>query len=139
MRRTPGSGTARTAGPSAAAGEAPAFYRVLLGHQHRGGVAELQVGGGERVVIGKRMRHGHHAMLREMQEEPLGVADARNGMHAFPGEARELAPLARVGGAMSLIAASRMAKPFTLSVPCATTASTVHSRVRGSRKGRQAA
>ena len=77
--------------------EAPAFYRVLLGHHDRQPVAEREVGGTEGMVVGKRVRDHFEPQRPEVAEEPRGVPDPGDGMDASCAERRRLHAPARIG------------------------------------------
>jgi hypothetical protein len=67
--------------PMVFAREAQAFYRILLGHDDRIGVAEFEVRGGVGMMIGKRVRGKAQAQLLQMIEKTRRIADAGDGMH----------------------------------------------------------
>src|SRR5512134_4053967 len=62
------------------AGERAAFYCILLGHQDRVAVRELEVAGRERVMVGERVRREREAERLERGEEPRRIADSGDGM-----------------------------------------------------------
>ena len=67
----------------------PAFYGILLGHQNRQTIVEIEVCGAKRVVIGKRMRIDLDTMPGQQLKKALRIADARNRMCRATGETRE--------------------------------------------------
>ena len=68
--------------PAALVGERSAFYRILLGHQDRARAGDRQVGGGEAVVIRKRVRDRVNPERFELREKARRIADAGDRMHA---------------------------------------------------------
>src|SRR5262252_3467220 len=71
-----------------ASAEAPAFYRILLGHQHEVAIRIVQILGPKGVVIGKGMGRESEPHAFESGEEPRGVADARDGVEPLARELR---------------------------------------------------
>ena len=67
--------------PAAIIGKGCAFYRILLGHQHRGCVGPCKVRSGETMVIGQRMRRRIDPERAQLGEKTSGVSDAGNGVH----------------------------------------------------------
>ena len=64
-------------------GEADAFYCILLRHQHRQVVGELDVGGREASMIRQRVRRNLDAELLQGCEELLRIANGRDRVHAL--------------------------------------------------------
>ena len=77
-------------------GEAFALHRILLGHENRCVVGEIDLRRTERVMVGKRMTdHGQSARFEETKE-PLLVTDCTHGVHRGTGESVERARQIRV-------------------------------------------
>src|SRR5690606_41353021 len=74
--------------PSAPLSLHDALPIFLLGHQHRQVAAELEVFGGETVVVGKGVRHHRDAAAAQHGEETLGIAD-RSEEHTSELQSRE--------------------------------------------------
>src|SRR5215831_20059560 len=79
-------------GDQVATTEAPAFYRILFGHQDKVAVREHKIRLAERVVIGEGMRGDSEPHLRQLSEEAIGVADSGGRVKALPREVRDREP-----------------------------------------------
>src|SRR3989344_8163508 len=66
--------------PCLIAGEAFAFYRIFLGHDHRQIVRKADVVRRVTVMVGKRMLDDPQAQTPQMRKEPVRIADAGHGM-----------------------------------------------------------
>src|ERR1700756_413425 len=78
--------------PQPRAGERRAFYGILLRHEHRSRVGELELARGETMVVGKGMLDDLEALRAELAKETRRVADSRDRVH---GAATELTERAR--------------------------------------------
>src|SRR5689334_12039957 len=56
-------------------GEPAAFYRILFRHQYGVGVRKLEVGGGERVMVRKRMGRKVESHFLQLAEKAARIAD----------------------------------------------------------------
>ena len=72
--------------PAFGTGERTAFYRILLRHQHRQRIAELQLAAAEAVMVGKGMLGDLQPGAAQLRKEALRVADAGHRMHAPAGK-----------------------------------------------------
>ena len=67
--------------PAAFRRESLAFYRILLGHQHRQILREVQILGAEGVMVGEGMLQNAQPGVAQLVEKPPWIADAGHRMH----------------------------------------------------------
>jgi len=72
--------------PMVFARETQAFYRILLGHDDRIGVAELEIRLGECVMIRKCVCRKAQSQTLQMIEKARRIADAGDRVHLFTAE-----------------------------------------------------
>src|SRR5438132_1065468 len=69
--------------------ECPAFYGILLGHEHGKLIRERHLACGKRVMVGERVLDDVEAACAQFPKETRRIADAGNGVQAPPSKLLE--------------------------------------------------
>src|SRR6185437_12044432 len=83
--------------PEAWVGSVLAFYGILLRHEHRQTVAEVELRRRERMMVGKWVFDDLEAAVAQVGEEAPGIANPGDGMHRPAAESLERLRLGRSG------------------------------------------
>ena len=93
--------------PAAFWRESLTFYRILLGHQHRQILREMQILGAEGMMVGEGMLQNAQPGVAQLVEKPPWIADSGHCMHRALAETGQRDADAGIGQIDRPVAAQR--------------------------------